>query len=101
MEKIISAIEETNTDHILYDFLSLLKYCLSQKVLPCEQMDSNEQSDTQNSGTATGEYKEQVITNKEVCFNCGSDNIQYSANAWFNYNTDEYISCSDSIGREI
>jgi len=46
-------------------------------------------------------HKDTIITNKWVCCNCGSDSIQYSTNAWFDYNTDEFINACDDIGREI
>ena len=46
-------------------------------------------------------HKEPILTNKWVCFDCGDDSIQYSANAWFDYNTDEFKGASDSTGREI
>jgi hypothetical protein len=55
LEETIRAIKETNTEHILYDFLSLLKYCISIDALPCKEMNSNEKSDMQNSGTNTKE----------------------------------------------
>jgi len=46
-------------------------------------------------------HKKAVVTNKRVCCSCGDSCIQYSANAWFDYNTGEFQTVSDDISREI
>jgi DNA-directed RNA polymerase subunit M/transcription elongation factor TFIIS len=55
LEETIKAIKNTNTEHILYDFLILLKYCKSTGTSSSNQIDSIEQSHTQNSGNAVKE----------------------------------------------